>query len=107
LLRFEDVVEGAVARPRFRTTVIGSFASLALLLAAVGIYGVLSQSVIQRQREFGIRMALGATSREILTGVLGRGLALSSVGALAGTVAALALVRWYSRCCLVSAPGIP
>ena len=91
MMRFEDVVEDAVARPRFRTAVIGSFASLALLLAAVGIYGVLSQSVIQRQREFGIRMALGATSHEILAGVLGRGLALSSVGALAGTVAALAL----------------
>jgi ABC-type antimicrobial peptide transport system permease subunit len=88
---FEDVIDDSAARPRFRTAVIGSFATISLLLAAVGIYGLLSQFVVQRQREFGIRLALGATKREILRQVVSRGLGLSVVGAVVGLVTALAI----------------
>jgi predicted permease len=93
LMGFEDVIDDSAARPRFRTAVIGSFATISLLLAAVGIYGLLSQFVVQRQREFGIRLALGATKREILRQVVSRGLGLSVVGVIVGLVTALAIGR--------------
>ncbi len=72
---------------------LASFAGLALLLAAVGTYGILSNSVSERQQEIGIRMALGADRGTILTLVLGRGLLLSGVGVALGLAASAALTR--------------
>ncbi len=74
----------SVAIPRFATLLLTGFATVALLLACLGVYGVMSYTVVQRTREIGIRIALGAESNKILRGVLGRGLILSSLGVAIG-----------------------
>ena len=92
----DDVMSGSQARPRFLTLLLSVFSGVAMLLASVGLYGVISYSVIQRTREFGIRMALGAQSQAVLGLVLGRGLLLATSGLLIGLVGALALTRLFS-----------
>jgi putative ABC transport system permease protein len=87
------VVSNAAAAPRFRAVLLGSFATLALILAAIGIYGVVSYSVAQRTREMAIRLALGAMSGGVIRLVLREALAPVVLGILIGVPAAWALAR--------------
>ncbi len=90
---FDELVSFSFGQPRFRTTLLGGFGLLALLLAAVGIYGVMAYSVAQRTREIGIRMALGAARGDVLRLVLRQVFRLSALAVAAGLVGALALSR--------------
>ncbi len=88
-----DVVTSSVDEPRFRATLIGIFALLALVLAAVGVYGLISYTVTQRAREIGIRVALGAAPRQILIPVIRDGLVLALAGIGLGLMGAFAAMR--------------
>ena len=92
-----DVVSRSVFLPRISMLLLGAFALTALLLAVVGIYGVVSYSVTQRTRELGVRMALGAAAGDTLRLVLGRSLRLVAAGTVCGLVASVALTRLLSR----------
>ena len=92
----QSVVARSIDEPRFRATVIGAFAVLALLLAAVGVYGLITYSVAQRTREIGIRVALGARPAQVLMTALREGFVLAATGIAIGLAAALALTRVLS-----------
>ncbi|HEX5410744.1 MAG TPA: ABC transporter permease [Terriglobia bacterium] len=92
----DDVIATLLAPRRFRALLLGLFAMLALVLAAVGIFGVISYSVSQRTREIGIRVALGAERGDVLRAVLGQGLKLALIGVGVGIAGALALTRFLS-----------
>ncbi|HLG95346.1 MAG TPA: ABC transporter permease [Bryobacteraceae bacterium] len=88
-----QVISESTARQNFNMLLLSIFAALALLLAAIGIYGLMSYSVEQRLQELGIRMALGAGARDMLRLVIGQGLKLTGIGAVVGLAAAFALTR--------------
>jgi predicted permease len=93
ILTMSEQFDNNISQERMLTTLCGFFGALALLLAAVGLYGVMAQSVAQRVREIGIRMALGAQGREVLWLVLREVILMVGIGGLIGLPAALALTR--------------
>ena len=104
---FERYLETPLAQPRLTALLLGVFAGAALLLAAIGLFGVLAQMVRQRTRELGVRMALGATVSDIRSLVVGRGLQIAVGGAVVGVVAALALNRLIGAMLYQVSPADP
>jgi putative ABC transport system permease protein len=94
--KMSDWVDSSVAAPRYRTTLLTLFAALAMILAATGIYGVMSYSVAQRTHEIGVRMALGARQFDVLKMVVRQGMVLTLVGVALGLAGAFALTRVMS-----------
>jgi putative ABC transport system permease protein len=103
----EDLIARSVAGRRFQAVLLQSFAGLALLLAVIGVYGVLSDAVGRRTREIGVRMALGAQPRQVLRLVLGEGMALALGGLALGLPASLALARTLKSFLFGIGPGDP
>ncbi len=89
----DEVLANAKSRPRFLTTLLGLFSATALILAAVGLYGVIAYSVARRTTEFGIRIAMGASAGDVLALVLRQGLQLALIGVAAGATGAVVLTR--------------
>jgi predicted permease len=100
----EQLVSGSVAQPRFRTLILTAFSMLALVMASIGIYGVMNYLVIQRTREFGIRLSVGATQADVLWLVLGRAAALIGVGTCLGLAGSIFLVRLIAKLLFGTAP---
>jgi putative ABC transport system permease protein len=88
-----EIIDDSVKKQRFSTTILTIFASVALSLAAFGIYGVLANLVAQQKKELGVRLALGAASSSLLWLVLRRALKLTAIGVVIGLLAATALTR--------------
>jgi predicted permease len=93
----EQLLSRSVAEPRFRTMILATFSILALVMAAIGIYGVMNYLVIQRTREFGIRLSLGATRGDLLQVVIGRAVRLMGLGICLGLGGAVLLVRSIAK----------
>jgi predicted permease len=107
VLPMEDYVSKSAARPRFQTFLLTCFAGIALLLAAVGLYGLLSYMVVQRTLEIGLRMALGAQRRDVVTIIVWRGLSLALVGIGVGLAVSAGMTRLLSGMLYGIRPGDP
>jgi putative ABC transport system permease protein len=92
----QSILHEQSAQPRFRSVLLGGFAGMALLLAALGIYGLLTQQVIRRTLEIGIRMALGANRSQIVKQIVRQGLSLTAAGIVLGIAGSLAAARLMS-----------
>jgi putative ABC transport system permease protein len=93
-IKFMDEIIGkSVAQPRVYALLLGIFAGLALILATIGIYGVMSYTVIQRTHEIGIRMALGARPRDVLKLIVKQGMVLGGLGVIIGLLVSFAVTR--------------
>ena len=103
----EDVIARSMAERRFALQILGFFAGVALLLAAIGIYGVMAYTYSQRRHEIGIRMALGAQPRDILRMALGEGMTLVAIGLGSGLVGALILTRFLRSLLYAVSPNDP
>jgi putative ABC transport system permease protein len=103
----QQIVSGSVAQPRFRTMILAAFSLLALVMASVGIYGVMNYLVIQRTREFGIRLSLGATQTDVLRLVLGRAAMLIGTGTCLGLAGSALLVRLIAKLLFGTTPLDP
>jgi putative ABC transport system permease protein len=90
----EDIIGASLAAPRFQMVVLAVFAGSALLLTAIGLFGLLSYNVHRRLREIGLRMALGARPASVFAVVVGRGMVLIGLGCAIGIAAALLLTRF-------------
>jgi putative ABC transport system permease protein len=103
----EQVVANTVARPQLLMYLLTGFAGMALLLAALGLYGVISHSVTERRHEIGVRVALGAAHRDVLRLVVRQGMTLTAFGLLVGLIAALASTRLMISLLFETAPSDP
>lgn len=97
LQQLEDVVKHALMQPRVAAAMLGVFSMIALLLATLGLYGVVSYSVVQRTQEIGVRMAVGAEARQVLSLVVSQGLRLALTGVVLGLAGGFAIGRALSR----------
>ncbi len=104
LLTMETLISESVGERRFHLLLMGLFAGLALLLAGIGIYGILSYSVRQRTQEMGIRMALGATQKQILQLIVNQGMRLALIGAAIGVAASFGVTRFLQSLLYAIAP---
>jgi len=102
-----DVLAASLDHQRFNLTLLGIFAAVALALAVVGIYGVMSYAITQRTNEIGVRVALGAQHRDVLWLILGQGLRLALLGGALGIAASLALTRYMSHLLFGISPRDP
>jgi putative ABC transport system permease protein len=107
ILAMTQLMTRAVAGRRLSTLIFAVFAAVAMLIAAVGLYGVVSQSVTERTREIGVRMALGAERRRVLGMFVRQGLLTALVGIAAGTAGAVLLSKWIERLVFNVAPRDP
>jgi putative ABC transport system permease protein len=103
----EDVVAASISQPRFYMTLLAVFAAVALALAAIGIFGVMSYAVSERTREIGIRMALGAPARQVISMVVRQAMSLAGAGLVAGLVSALVLSRTMTSLLFQLSPTDP
>lgn len=92
----EENVAKSISEPRFRSTLLAAFAGIALVLAAIGIFGVMAYSVAERTRELGVRMALGASRSKVLRLVLGQATRFTLLGVSIGVGASLLLTHYVS-----------
>src|SRR5437773_10551918 len=94
LRTMDDMLDGSIAQQRMSMLVFGVFATVALVLASIGLYGVVAHGVTERTHEIGVRMALGAEARHVLGLVVRQGLSMAIAGTAIGVAGAVALSRW-------------